>query len=93
MTRKYSLEPGVGTLIHGCCACLKLQRITVVYNTLLDICARTNDEERGYEIISRMEASGVEPDASTTDAVRNRKSLRSYLKKTFSGGGSSLDEE
>lgn len=55
---------------------------------MLDICAKTNDEERGYEIIARMEASGVEPDASTTDAVRNRKSLRSFLKKTFSSGGS-----
>lgn len=76
------------------CACFQHRNvIIVIYNTLLDICARTNDEERGYEIISRMEASGVEPDASTTDAVRNRKSLRSYLKKTFSSSGSSWDEE
>ena len=29
-----------------CCA--------AVYNTLLDICVRTKDDERGYEIIDRM---------------------------------------
>ncbi len=25
-----------------------------VYNTLLDICVRTKDDERGYEVIDRM---------------------------------------
>lgn len=70
---------------------------TVIYNVLLDICARTNDEERGFEVIRRMEAAGVEPDDMTEMAVKNRKSLRSYLRKAFAAGPSagvaSADED
>ncbi len=65
----------------------------MIYNVLLGICARTNDEERGYEIINRMNAAGVAPDAGTTEAVKNRKSLRSYLKKSYNNASSSVDED
>ena len=40
------------------CTCHSLMRVGVagaaVYNTLLDICVRTKDDERGYEVIDRM---------------------------------------
>ncbi|KAK9811318.1 hypothetical protein WJX72_001693 [[Myrmecia] bisecta] len=55
----------------------------VVYNALLEICAKTKDEDRGREVISRMEASGVQPDEFTLEAIKNRKALRSHLKRTF----------
>lgn len=64
----------------------QLKPSTAVYNSLLDICARTKDDERGYEVIERMHRSAVETDARTLDAVRNRKSLRSHLKRVFGEG-------
>jgi pentatricopeptide repeat protein len=56
-----------------------------VFNALLEVCARTNDEARAGEILSRMEAAGVQPDERTYEAVAKRKSLRSLLKRTFGG--------
>jgi pentatricopeptide repeat protein len=56
---------------------------TVTFNTLLEVCSRTRDEARGAEIIERMEVAGVRPNEFTLDAVRQRKSLRSLLKRTF----------
>jgi len=55
----------------------------LTFNALLEVCSRTNDEVRGAEIISRMQAAGVIPDDFTMEAVRQRKSLRSLLKRTF----------
>ena len=56
---------------------------TLTYNALLEVCSKTNDEPRGAEIITRMAAAKIEPDDFTIEAVRQRKSLRSLLKKTF----------
>ncbi len=56
-----------------------------VFNALLEVCARTNDEERAGEILSRMEAAGVLPNEQTYEALSKRKSLRSMLKRTFGG--------
>ena len=56
----------------------------VTFNALLEVCSRTRDEVRGAEIIERMEVAGVQPDEFTIEAVRQRKSLRSLLKRTFS---------
>ena len=56
---------------------------TLTYNALLEVCSKTNDITRGKEIIARMVAAGIEPDDFTLEAVRQRKSLRSLLKKTF----------
>lgn len=53
----------------------------LTFNTLLEVCSKTNDEDRGAEIIERMQASGVQPNDLSFDAVRQRKSLRSLLKK------------
>lgn len=55
----------------------------LTFNALLEACARTNDLERGIQIIERMADQGVEPDAFTLEAVKQRKSLRSHLKKIF----------
>lgn len=35
------------------------------------------------QIIERMERAGVLPDEFTVDAVKNRRSLRTHLKRTF----------
>jgi pentatricopeptide repeat protein len=51
------------------------------YNVLLEVCAATNDYDRGCQLIDRMLEEGVQPDAFTVAAVANRKSLRSYLKR------------
>jgi pentatricopeptide repeat protein len=53
------------------------------FNALLEICVRTNDLERGQEIIERMSSDGVEPDEFTLDVVSKRKVLRSSIKKAF----------
>ncbi len=50
---------------------------------LLEVCSRTNDEVRAAEIIERMDAAGVEPNDLTLEVVRQRKSIRSLLKRTF----------
>lgn len=53
------------------------------FNALLEICARTKDAARGYEIIERMQRAGVVPDEFTHEAIKNRKALRSYLKRVY----------
>jgi pentatricopeptide repeat protein len=55
----------------------------VTFNALLDVCARTNDEARAAEIIDRMEAAGVQPDDFTVEAVKQKRSIRSMLKRKF----------
>ena len=56
---------------------------TLTYTTLLQLCARTNDVERGMKIIEQMGREGVEVDGTTLMAVKNRRALRSHLKKTY----------
>ena len=58
-----------------------IEPTVLTFNTLLEVCSKTNDEDRGAEIIERMQASGVQPNDLSFDAVRQRKSLRSLLKK------------
>ncbi len=55
----------------------------IVYNALLESCARSNDVFRGEEIITRMESEGVVPNEQTFDAVKNKKNLRSLLRRKF----------
>ena len=52
------------------------------FNVLLEICARTKDQERGFEMIDRMRRAGVEPDDFTLEAVKHRRVLRSYLRRS-----------
>jgi pentatricopeptide repeat protein len=54
---------------------------TLTYNVLLEVCAATNDYDRGCQLIDRLLEEGVQPDAFTLAAVASRKSLRSYLKR------------
>jgi pentatricopeptide repeat protein len=53
------------------------------FNALLGVCARASDEARGAEVIARMAASNVQPDSFSLEAVQQRKSLRSLLRRTF----------
>jgi pentatricopeptide repeat protein len=53
------------------------------FNALLGVCARASDEARGAEVIARMAASNVRPDSFSLEAVQQRKSLRSLLRRTF----------
>jgi len=58
--------------------------ITVeAYNAMLEICARTNDVERGIEILDRMLSEGCDADNFTRQAVGRRRALRSHCKKLF----------
>ncbi|KAJ9518775.1 hypothetical protein QJQ45_026040 [Haematococcus lacustris] len=56
---------------------------TVSYNVLLSVCVRTNDLERGEDVIDRMHQDGVEPNEFTEACLVPRRSLRSYFRKTF----------
>ena len=51
------------------------------YNILLAKCADENELERAEELVDRMADDDVAPDASTLDAVKKRRSIRSYAKK------------
>ena len=53
------------------------------FNALLEICARTKDSARGYEVIERMQRAGVLPDDFTLEAVKQRKALRAHLKRVY----------
>jgi pentatricopeptide repeat protein len=53
----------------------------VTFNALLEVCVRTNDLDRGMDVIDRMVAERVEPDEQTLEIVQPRRSLRAYLKK------------
>lgn len=53
----------------------------LTFNTLLEICSKTNDEDRGIEIIDKMQDGGIQPNDLSFEAVKQRKSLRSMLKK------------
>ncbi|GAX76186.1 hypothetical protein CEUSTIGMA_g3630.t1 [Chlamydomonas eustigma] len=53
------------------------------FNPLLEVCSRTNDLDRGQDVIDRMASDEVMPDEYSMEAVCKRKVLRSYLKKTF----------
>ena len=80
-------EPPRWTAISNAIATMEkdygISASTLTYNALLEVCSKTNDITRGQEIIARMVAAGIEPDDFTLEAVRQRKSLRSLLKKTF----------
>ena len=60
-----------------------LRPTTAVYNAALAGAARTRDVERAGAIIQQMQAAGVQPDVGTLEAVRQRRAMRSLLKKAF----------
>jgi pentatricopeptide repeat protein len=51
------------------------------YNILLAKCADDNELERAEEIVDRMADEEIVPDGATADAVKKRRSIRSYAKK------------
>eukprot|EP00467_Chlorarachnion_reptans_P014093 CAMPEP_0114494838 /NCGR_PEP_ID=MMETSP0109-20121206/4873_1 /TAXON_ID=29199 /ORGANISM="Chlorarachnion reptans, Strain CCCM449" /LENGTH=207 /DNA_ID=CAMNT_0001671917 /DNA_START=216 /DNA_END=839 /DNA_ORIENTATION=- len=64
---------------------------TMTYNGLLAICSRTKDYERAYELIDRMDAGGIEPDQQTLQIVHEKKALRGYMRKVFTGSRLNYD--
>lgn len=42
-------------------------RCAAIYNSLLEICARTRDMTRGEEVVGRMARAGVLPDEDTLE--------------------------
>jgi len=65
------------------CAAAGLEPAVGAFNVLLACASRSRDVERGFEILKKMKSSGVEPDSGTVAAVKGRRALRSFLKKTF----------
>ena len=55
----------------------------VSYNVLLEVCLRTNDMQRGMDVMDRMVADDVEPDEMTEEVVARKRVLRSYFRKVF----------
>ena len=53
------------------------------FNVLLEAASRTNDQGRAEELIGRMRSAGLQPNEYTTSAVRQRKAMRSMLRRTF----------
>ena len=65
------------------CAAAGLEPTVGAFNVLLACASRSRDVERGFEILKKMKSSNVEPDFGTVAAVKGRRALRSFLKKTF----------
>lgn len=59
-------------------------KLTVpVYNELLDICVKTNDMDKGAELLDKMHAKEISPDFNTMEVIKRKRILRSHLKKVF----------
>lgn len=54
-----------------------------VYNSLLEVCAATNDVVRAEELCDKMLAQGIQPNDSTEKAVGSKRALRSTLRRKF----------
>ena len=60
-----------------------LDLTTCTYNTLLEICAVSNDWQRGMQVLEQMADRQVLPDQKTLEIVKKRKTLRAHYKKLF----------
>ena len=56
---------------------------TCTYNSLLEVCASSNDWQRGMQVLDQMADLQVVPDQMTMEIIRKRKILRAHLKKLF----------
>jgi pentatricopeptide repeat protein len=54
-----------------------------VYNSLLGLCAMSNDLVRAEELIDKMALQGVVPDEQTLAALEGKRALRAALKRAF----------
>jgi pentatricopeptide repeat protein len=54
-----------------------------VYNALLELCAASNDLVRAEELLSKMEAQGIQPNEYTEAALEAKRALRTALRRTF----------
>ena len=57
----------MGSAARACMKSIALRCAAAVYNSLLEICARTRDMTRGEEVVGRMARAGVLPDEDTLE--------------------------
>jgi pentatricopeptide repeat protein len=55
----------------------------VCFNKLLEVCVRTNDMDRGLDVLDRMADDDVVPDDYTLEVVKRKRVLRSHISKLF----------
>ena len=60
-----------------------IELTTCTYNSLLEICAASNDWQRGMQVLDQMHDTQVLPDQMTMEIVKKRKTLRAHLRKLF----------
>ena len=60
-----------------------IELTTCTYNSLLGICAASNDWQRGMQVLDQMHDTQVLPDQMTMEIVKKRKTLRAHLRKLF----------
>lgn len=53
----------------------------MVYNTLLDVCSRTNDLKMAETFVEQMASRGIEPNKYTESIVSRRRSMRGLLRR------------
>lgn len=53
----------------------------VIYNTLLEICSRTNDLEMAETFVEEMASRRIEPNSFTDTIVSRRRSMRGLLRR------------
>jgi len=61
----------------------RLRPTSTSYNALLEVCLKSQDMDRGCDVLDRMANDGVEPDDVTRELVARKRSLRSYYRKMF----------
>jgi pentatricopeptide repeat protein len=54
-----------------------------VYNSLLGICALSNDLVRAEELIDKMTLQGIQPNEQTLSVLEGKRALRAALKRAF----------
>jgi pentatricopeptide repeat protein len=57
--------------------------LAVCFNKLLEVCVRTNDMDRGLDVLDRMADDDVVPDDYTLEVVKRKRVLRSHISKLF----------
>ena len=55
-----------------------------IYNTILELCAQTNNLEMAEDFVERMIADGVAPDIATMQAVKQKRAMRGLVRKLWS---------
>lgn len=69
---------------HCVCCCSPLCNLLAVsYNALLEICYKSNDDDRALDVMDRMSDDEVEPDEILLNTVSKKRTWRTYLRKLY----------